>query len=62
MTAITMYKLSIRLILYCYLFVTIQQEYAFTADSVKKCIMTKQKSICEANLGWIFARNYEGTE
>ena len=42
--------------------VTVQQEYAFTADSVKKCSMTKQKSVCEANLGWIFARNYEGTE
>ena len=42
--------------------VTVQQEYAFAADSVKKCSMTKQKSICEANLGWIFARNYEGTE
>ena len=42
--------------------VIIQQEYAFTADSVRKCIIIKQKSICKANLGWIFACNYEGTE
>ena len=28
----------------------------------EKCGMIKQKSICEANLEWIFACNYEGTE
>lgn len=31
--------------------VTIQQEYAFTVYSVRKCRMIKQKSICEANFG-----------
>ena len=29
--------------------VTIQQEYALTADSVRKCRMNMQKSFCEAN-------------
>lgn len=42
--------------------VTVQQEYAFTADFVRKCRMNMQKSICEANIRWIFARNYEGAE
>ena len=28
---------------------------AFAAKGVRKCSITKQKSICEANLGWIFA-------
>lgn len=44
------------------LLVTIQQEDAFTAYSVRRCSMNKQKSICEANLEWIFVCNYEGTE
>ena len=42
--------------------VTVQQEYALTADSVRESRMIKKKSICEVNLRWIFARNYEGTE
>ena len=32
------------------------QHLAFTAKCVRKCSLVKQKSICEANLGWIFAR------
>ncbi len=31
------------------------QLLAFTAKGVKKCGIIKQKSICEANLRWIFA-------
>ena len=33
-----------------------RQLLAFTAKSVRKCSITKQKSICEANLRWIFVR------
>ena len=42
--------------------VTIQQEYAFTAYSVRKHKFSRQKSITESDFAWIFARNYEGTE
>ena len=33
---------------------------AFTAKGVRKCSITKQKSICKANLRWIFARYWNG--
>ena len=36
------------------------QHLAFTAKCVRKCSLVKQKSICEANLGWIFARYWNG--
>ena len=42
--------------------VTVQQVCAFTALTVRKDSFSRQKSICEANFTWIFARNYEGTE
>ena len=37
-----------------------RQPLAFTAKGVRKCSITKQKSICEANLRWIFARYWNG--
>ena len=36
------------------------QHLAFTAKRVRKCSIVKQKSICEANLGRIFARYWNG--
>ena len=36
------------------------QPLAFTAKGVLKYSITKQKSICEANLRWIFARYWNG--
>ena len=37
-----------------------RQPLAFTAKGVQKRNITKQKSICEANLRWIFARYWNG--
>ena len=42
--------------------VTVQQVCASTALTVRKCSGNRHKSICEANIAWICARNYEGTE
>ena len=32
----------------------------YSAKCVRKCSLVKQKSICEANLGWIFACYWNG--
>ena len=36
------------------------QHLAFTDKCVRKSSLVKQKSICEANLGWIFAGYWNG--
>ena len=42
--------------------VTVQQVCEFTALTVRKHRLEGKNPISEADLEWIFARNYEGTE
>ena len=37
-----------------------RQHLAFTAKCVRKCSITKPKSVCEANLRWIWACYWNG--